>query len=252
MKTVLIPDPLIIKGDRVQLEQVILNLVVIAIDALGEAGNRQRHIKVSTRLLDEDKVELRVSDNRDPEMVAMGSRLKFYGWGVENTGLDEAERERLFRFLADRLGIEPRLVAPPQMADISLREPRVTPPDSVTHVLTGDPYERLLHTYGKSYPETVRASDRDFANAPDLVALPAGRGGRERRARLGCAERTSPSFPSGAAPRSLAASSRPLATAMPASSASTCVGSAVSSRSTGSAGPRVSRPAPEAQRSRRR
>ena len=104
----------------------------------------------------------------------MGSRLKFYGWGVENTGLDEAERERLFRFVADRLGIEPRLVAPPQMADISLREPRVTPPDSVTHVLTGDPYERLLHTYGKSYPETVRASDRDFANAPDLVALPAG------------------------------------------------------------------------------
>ena len=50
----------------------------------------------------------------------MGSRLKFYGWGVENTGLDEAERERLFRFVADRLGVEPRLVAPPQMADISL------------------------------------------------------------------------------------------------------------------------------------
>ena len=103
----------------------------------------------------------------------MGSRLKFYGWGVENTGLDEAERERLFRFLADRLGIEPRLVAPPQMADITLREPRVTPPDTITHLLTGDPYERLLHTYGKSYPETVRAFDRDFANAPDLVALPA-------------------------------------------------------------------------------
>jgi alkyldihydroxyacetonephosphate synthase len=35
--------------------------------------------------------------------------LKFYGWGVENTGLDEAERERLLRFLADRLGVEPRL-----------------------------------------------------------------------------------------------------------------------------------------------
>ena len=34
------------------------------------------------------------------------------------------------------------------------------------------PYERLLHTYGKSYPETVRAWDRDFANAPDFVALP--------------------------------------------------------------------------------
>ena len=69
----------------------------------------------------------------------MGSRLKFYGWGVENTGLDEAERERLFRFVADRLGVEPRLVAPPQMADISLREPRVTPPGTIAHVFTGRP-----------------------------------------------------------------------------------------------------------------
>lgn len=102
----------------------------------------------------------------------MGSRLKFYGWGAENTGLDQAERQRLFDFVSGRLGVEPRLVAPPQMADISLRAPRVTAPDTVAHVLTDDPYERLLHTYGKSYPETVRACDRDFANAPDLVALP--------------------------------------------------------------------------------
>ena len=102
----------------------------------------------------------------------MDSRLKFYGWGVEDTGLDEAERQRLFRFLADRLGVEPRLVAPPRVADISLRAPRVAAPGTLARMLTDDPYERLLHTYGKSYPETVRAWDRDFANAPDLVALP--------------------------------------------------------------------------------
>ena len=38
--------------------------------------------------------------------------------------------------------------------------------------MTQEPYERLLHTYGKSYPETVRAFARDFMSAPDLVALP--------------------------------------------------------------------------------
>ena len=38
LKTSLIPQPLIVKGDRVQLEQVILNLVANAIDALAEAG----------------------------------------------------------------------------------------------------------------------------------------------------------------------------------------------------------------------
>jgi alkyldihydroxyacetonephosphate synthase len=102
----------------------------------------------------------------------MDSRLKFYGWGVEDTGLDEAEREQLFRFVADRLDVEPRLVVPPRIADIHLRAPRVTAPDTLAQVLTDDPYERLLHTYGKSYPETVRAYGRDFANAPDLIGLP--------------------------------------------------------------------------------
>jgi hypothetical protein len=181
----------------------------------------------------------------------VGSRLKFYGWGVENTGLDEAERERLFRFLADRLGVEPRLLAPPQIADIGLRPPRLRPPSSLAHLLESDPYERLLHTYGKSYPETVRARDRDFANAPDLVALPAGEA--DVVAVLDWAsEANMPLFPSDVALRSLAASNRSSATATPASSVSTSVSSAVSSRSTEPAGLHVSRPAPAAPPSKRR
>jgi alkyldihydroxyacetonephosphate synthase len=103
----------------------------------------------------------------------MASRLKFYGWGNEGTGLDDGERERLFRFVSDKLGVEPRAIAPPpQAAEIALRSPRVSAPAAFESVLTSDPYERLLHTYGKSFPETVRAFARDFANAPDLVALP--------------------------------------------------------------------------------
>ena len=102
----------------------------------------------------------------------MERRLKFYGWGYEGTGLDDAEREHLFRFVAGRLGVEPRLSAPPQAAEIALRPPRIAPPAALAGLLTHEPYERLLHTYGKSYPETVRAFVRDFANAPDLVALP--------------------------------------------------------------------------------
>ncbi len=102
----------------------------------------------------------------------MGPRLKFYGWGYENTGLDNAEREQLFRFVADRLGVEPRLSPAPQASEIALRAPRVALPAALTGVLTPDPYERLLHTYGKSFPETVRAFAHDFTSAPDLVALP--------------------------------------------------------------------------------
>ena len=102
----------------------------------------------------------------------MGQRLKFYGWGIRGRGPRYAERERLFRFVSDRLGVEPRLSAPPQASDIALRAPRVVAPAALAGLLTHEPYERLLHTYGKSYPETVRAFARDFANAPDLVALP--------------------------------------------------------------------------------
>jgi C4-dicarboxylate-specific signal transduction histidine kinase len=63
LKTSLIPQPLIVKGDRVQPEQVILNLVANAIDALAEAGTDNRGVKVRIRLLDEDTAELSVSDN---------------------------------------------------------------------------------------------------------------------------------------------------------------------------------------------
>ena len=103
----------------------------------------------------------------------MERRLKFYGWGYEGEGLADAERERLFRFVGEKLGVEPRAAAaPPQASEIALRAPRVSAPAALAGVLTQEPYERLLHTYGKSYPETVRAFARDFANAPDLVALP--------------------------------------------------------------------------------
>ena len=103
----------------------------------------------------------------------MERRLKFYGWGNEGEGLDEAERARLFRFIAEKLGGEPRALAPPpQASDIALKRPRIAAPASLAGLLTHEPYERLLHTYGKSFPETVRTLARDFANAPDFVALP--------------------------------------------------------------------------------
>src|ERR1700719_3292779 len=103
----------------------------------------------------------------------MGQRLKFYGWGREGEGLDEDERSRVFRFAAEKLSVEQSAAAaPPQASEITLRTPRISAPASLASVLTQDPYERLLHSYGKSYPETVRAFARDFANAPDSVALP--------------------------------------------------------------------------------
>ena len=103
----------------------------------------------------------------------MEPRLKFYGWGHEGEGLSADESARVFRFVTERLGAEPRATAaPPQASDITLKRPRIAAPASLAGVLTVDHYERLLHTHGKSYAETVRAFQRDFATAPDYVALP--------------------------------------------------------------------------------
>ena len=62
INTVLTPSPLTVNGDRVQLEQVILNLLLNAIDALAEAGTDNRRIIVKTQFLDNDTAELTVSD----------------------------------------------------------------------------------------------------------------------------------------------------------------------------------------------
>ena len=58
----------------------------------------------------------------------MAPRLKFYGWGHEGEGLDEAEYEHVSRFVAEKLGAEPKLAALPQAADIALRTRRASRP----------------------------------------------------------------------------------------------------------------------------
>jgi signal transduction histidine kinase len=58
---VITPDALLILGDRIQLQQVILNLVVNGLDAMGETPSGHRIIKVQTSRID-NFAELSVSD----------------------------------------------------------------------------------------------------------------------------------------------------------------------------------------------
>ncbi len=104
----------------------------------------------------------------------MGRRRKFWGWGFEDQDLSPSERDSLAAELSARLGgRELAVTAPPTLAEIDLRPPRIQPPARLRGILTDDKYERAGHTYGKSFRDLVRAYRRDFRPAPDWVALPA-------------------------------------------------------------------------------
>ena len=101
------------------------------------------------------------------------ARRKLCGWGYEGQGLTTVEADAFRARTAERFGtpLEPRATMP-EIADFDLRPTRLRPPSSLTSLFRNDPYERLLHAYGKSFPDAVRMFRREVAEPPDLVAYP--------------------------------------------------------------------------------
>jgi alkyldihydroxyacetonephosphate synthase len=100
-------------------------------------------------------------------------RLKHFGWGREGEGLSaEEEASLLGRYRALFGVVDFEEIQAPGLADITLAAPRIAVPASLAAICTTDHYERAAHTYGKSFPETVRGLLGEYGNAPDVVAFP--------------------------------------------------------------------------------
>jgi len=100
-------------------------------------------------------------------------RLKFWGWGYEDEGPDEAARARLARSLGERFGRSDLAPAPyPRIGEVELPAPRVRAPAALAELLSDDPWERARHAHGQGYRDIVRTLRRDFRAPPDLVAFP--------------------------------------------------------------------------------
>ena len=98
---------------------------------------------------------------------------KFWGWGVSEMDLDGPAKEKLAKTMCDRFGLSgPEPQAPPTVAELNLREPRVKPPKALEGICSTDTEERAGHTYGKSIRDVIRAFRRDYGNPPDFVAFP--------------------------------------------------------------------------------
>jgi alkyldihydroxyacetonephosphate synthase len=101
------------------------------------------------------------------------ARLKYFGWGREGEGMTAEEEGFVLNLYRQRFGVDhfdERKVA--GLQDVKLRAPRISPPSSLAAVCSTDPYDRARHTFGKSYPETVRGMEGNYATAPDVVAFP--------------------------------------------------------------------------------
>lgn len=100
------------------------------------------------------------------------ARLKHFGWGREGEGLSAEEEAFVMARMEARFGTALKESAcAPRLEDIRLEPPRVAAPSSLPFC-TSEHYDRVAHTYGKSYPELARGLARDYASAPDVVAYP--------------------------------------------------------------------------------
>ena len=100
-------------------------------------------------------------------------RMKHFGWGREGEAMTAEEEGFVLDRYRQRFGVD-RFdeKAPPKLQELDLPAARIAPPRSLASLCSNDRYERARHTYGKSYPDYVRAMLGRFASAPDVVAYP--------------------------------------------------------------------------------
>jgi alkyldihydroxyacetonephosphate synthase len=98
---------------------------------------------------------------------------KFWGWGYTDQGLNPQERDFILSIAKARGGdLSESPISPPEVKEFDLAKPRVRAPETLSHLITDDLEERLVHTYGKSYADSVRMFLRQASHPPDLVAFP--------------------------------------------------------------------------------
>ncbi len=99
-------------------------------------------------------------------------RLRFFGWGYADEILT-AEEEARVRGAARRLGVDgSAVVREPKENEFSLSNPRIVAPSSLAPMMSTTPYDRLVHSLGKSFADIARMYMRDVRHPPDLVAFP--------------------------------------------------------------------------------
>ena len=102
----------------------------------------------------------------------MTARRKIWGWGLEGQTVTDAETQLIAQVFSQRFGAALVPEAGPRPEDFALRPSRLSPPSQIADFCFSTDYERLVHAYGKSFPDYVRLLNRDVPSPPDIVAYP--------------------------------------------------------------------------------
>ena len=108
-------------------------------------------------------------------MSQHGERVRsWWGWGYEDAAMTDEQVAALSVAVAGRLGADVGLeVAPaPRLEDVQLPAPSVGAPAALAPLARNDPYERALHSHGRSYRDVVRGARGQIDNPVDLVVYP--------------------------------------------------------------------------------
>jgi alkyldihydroxyacetonephosphate synthase len=101
-------------------------------------------------------------------------RRKHWGWGTEAQQPTAGALVAAAKEVRERLGFGGEEVEEPlPLHAIALPPPRLQAPDSLSHLASSDPYERVSHALGKAYRDVVRGFRGQIDHSPDLVAHPA-------------------------------------------------------------------------------
>ncbi len=105
------------------------------------------------------------------------ARLKHFGWGREGEGMTAAEEMAALDRYRRLFGVgQFDEAAPPALAEIGLRQPRLAPPAALAPFCSTAAYDRIAHTYGKSFRDYARGLAGDYAAAPERRRLSENRG----------------------------------------------------------------------------
>src|SRR5574341_822763 len=99
-------------------------------------------------------------------------RRNWWGWGYEDEKLDQLSVARVQAMLQASLGVKFDQLSPPRLEEIQLRPSRFQLPPHLSRLCIDATYDRVSHSYGKSYRDVLRGIKGQFDNPPDFVSYP--------------------------------------------------------------------------------